>query len=714
LKKRSSDPSFRPWGRIGSPPKKHKRLLAASWALVPGSHLLKQVAVASANKAIGVDPSGKTVVWDGEKWTALPTKLAHAWIADDGTMFGADDRGAVYSNLAGDEGDAATVDLPKRISDLAIGLARRAWGSLPDSVTKSPYANRMRFLADVSQAARELGPTVLVPMGVKTAADFEASRKNVESIVALRVDGVLSGTLARLTMLREVAKRAEATREHFWGSVPGDAKFDRAGFDREFVAHLKATLAELEASHRDGAKTPAEQKAVVQLALTKMQMFTGQYAERKLNERARQREDEERRRKEAECFRSNRVCVPVPTMNSCGPWNCCRYPGIRHECRDVSWHDPACMARQLVSRAWEGIKQNISQAWEQAKNTAEKVWKSVETGAKWVNDKFEEKRKFLAEKWEQAKGLIASEWERAKELLRDPVGYVWKHMKERLLQLWDELVIKPVNKAKEALEAAVNGVRASAEGLLRDHVITPAMKWAIDKVFGDKTYEKVVDIANKILGSVEKAQARDGAAQEALEALAERDLAKFDAAFGRYEAQIADLKGMRAGGLLSGVVDYAQDRLTDFIRGKAVDLFNNVFDKFEIPLDAIKTAAVTSLGSIPFAGGILAGLADFIITEGIRWLREKAVEFVAQKVVELVTPLLNNLSAALKKVVGRAEGFLQPIIDALRPVLADVNQRVATMVASYERVAAKLKEARARIAAESASAAAEGAEGGGR
>jgi len=118
----------------------------------------------------------------------------------------------------------------------------------------------------------------------------------------------------------------------------------------------------------------------------------------------------------------------------------------------------------------------------------------------------------------------------------------------------------------------------------------------------------------------------------------------------------------------------------------------------EGPINAGKAAAVAGIGSIPFVGGVLAGAADSVITEGLKTLRKMAVDFVINEVVKFVTPFLNTVAGFLKQQGARAEAWLQPILDALKPIVASIQEKIGPAVAAYEGLAANLAKARETVA----------------
>ena len=171
-----------------------------------------------------------------------------------------------------------------------------------------------------------------------------------------------------------------------------------------------------------------------------------------------------------------------------------------------------------------------------------------------------------------------------------------------------------------------------------------------------------------------------------------------------HAAEVNKLREMKVSGLIAAIVEYAEDRLELFIRAKATGLINGAFRMVETPINIGKAAVCASVGWIPFVGGVLSGAADYLITEGLVKLREIIIEFVVGKILEFVNPMVEKLAAVLKDGGAKAEEFLQPVFDAVKPVLADIQARIDRVLAAETALSANLAKARATIASVKAGA----------
>jgi hypothetical protein len=605
-------------------------------------------------------------------------------------------------------------DLNDWIGQEARRIADGSWGRLPPKVTGSRFASRSAFVDGAYAFGRSIGPELRATVGMMSQVEFERTREGASALLGLRMEGYVNRYVSRVTTVEEVLARADQMRDGAWGALPNEAKSDRGQFDREFNDLKNALGGEIAVKYPEGATSQAMQQATIDFVIARIQGWTRSYAERKVNEWKAAREAEERRKRAPEpCDQTMRVCLPNPLKTSC----CCgrlwppRLPKctVPTECNNVPdlVARGACHARNAAKAIgnWlndigKAIGNMLSNAWNALQNLAKGAWEGIKKGAQWVADRAKEAANWVGEQVAKVGKALQELGDKLNigELFKDPVGYLWRLLRDKILQPAIKFFSEPIEAAKRALADLVEKAKNEAGKVLQEQVLVPAIKWAVNKIFGNNAFERLMGIAQRILGNVDKMLAQAEAVQAAFKALAEKNLQKFDQVMGQVKGHIDQLKEMRVSGLINAVVDYAQGRLTEFIRAKATDLLNSALNMVEGPINAGKAAAVAGIGSIPFVGGVLAGAADFVITEGLKTLRKMAVDFVINEVVKFVTPFLNTVAGFLKQQGARAEAWLQPILDALKPIVASIQEKIGPAVAAYEGLAANLAKARETVA----------------
>src|SRR5256885_9183326 len=109
---------------------------------------------------------------------------------------------------------------------------------------------------------------------------------------------------------------------------------------------------------------------------------------------------------------------------------------------------------------------------------------------------------------------------------------------------------------------------------------------------------------------------------------------------------------------------------------------------------------ISAIGSIPIVGGVIAGAADFIITQGLRLLRSKGFEFVGDQAAKLADGALDRVGRALKSgVAAGLDRTLAPLVARVQALLARAEKEIAPLRAAFARVDTELAKAKAVLAA---------------
>jgi hypothetical protein len=273
-------------------------------------------------------------------------------------------------------------------------------------------------------------------------------------------------------------------------------------------------------------------------------------------------------------------------------------------------------------------------------------------------------------------------------LLDDPIGHLWSFLRENVLAKVAEFVTAPIESAKQGLMAVIQKAIESVSNLFMEHVIQPAIRWALEKVFpgGEAGLAKMRSAISRFFGTVDGAIERVASLAEAALAVAEGNPARLRTAQEKLEAFLEKLKGLNLQTLVGILMPIAREKLEQFVRGKTIELLDGASALVEAPLEAGKTAAVTALGSIPVVGGVVAGVADGLITYGLGELRKAAFGFVGQRAAELASSALDRLSAALTQGAAVGDAWLEPAYQVLRAALSQAQSYIGPILATYERI----------------------------
>jgi hypothetical protein len=360
----------------------------------------------------------------------------------------------------------------------------------------------------------------------------------------------------------------------------------------------------------------------------------------------------------------------------------------------------------FLGKVWNGIKKGVSGAVKTVGNVvkkgAEAVGNVVKKGAEAVGKaakdvggaivKGVQGVAELAKKGVEAvgeavkKGLLA---------LKDLLSWVWNTMKDKLLHPVGDFFKNMIEKAKQAVQALVDKAKQALEGIFNGQVIIPALVWAFENIFpgGKEMLAKLRNFVERILGKAEALTARGNEFTEVVQALADRNLERYQAAMSKFEAGLTQWTNINLEQLAGQLVEYAKDRILEFVRSKTVDLLEKAYSLVERPIELGKTAALSAISTIPFVGGVLSGAADVVITLGLKMLRDLGFKFVADKVAELAGKAVDAVGGYLVRGAAALDSKLQPILAKIRPFLNQALEVANGVKTKWFTLRDKLKQA---------------------
>jgi hypothetical protein len=398
--------------------------------------------------------------------------------------------------------------------------------------------------------------------------------------------------------------------------------------------------------------------------------------------------------------------------------------------------DAARKAKELAEAAARKAREVAEAAARVAKTAAEKAAQA----AKWAAEKAAEAAKAVLEAGKKLAQLLAKVGELTKKLAEFTTGQIVEVIsaaKEGPLGLLKWVANKmppPIGKVVNALffeggsfvdrlkkvgailldglKSLVDGVKrgmqegidkvvkplvAQVTGFIEKSVLGPALEGVAGLVQGEID-DIASQVAGAILGRTEGLQARIGSLAGAIEGVANGDMSAVNSQLAAYNTSI-DTVGQ-------DVVNMALEYGLGWVRGKAVTfvmknvhkLMDQVWRWAYTGVSAARNAVQGAVGSIPFAGGVLAAAVGFLIDQAWDLLKGKVDEFLEEQVNKFAEFAMSKAKEALSGPAARAGGFLQKLVDGLRGPLQIVAQKVKALtdpiLSKYRAVVAKLQAIR--------------------
>jgi hypothetical protein len=279
--------------------------------------------------------------------------------------------------------------------------------------------------------------------------------------------------------------------------------------------------------------------------------------------------------------------------------------------------------------------------------------------------------------------------------LKDLLGWVWNTLRDKLLKPVGDFFKNMIEKAKAALQKLIDKALQALKGIFENNVLQPALSWAMEKLFpaGNSLVEKVKGFVQRILGKAEALVQRGNEFADTVQALAEKNYAKFQAAMSKFEGGLNNWTNITLEQIAGQVVESVKGKIVEFVKGKTVELLNKAYSLVEAPINLGKTAALSAISSIPFAGGALAGAADIVLTMGLKMLRDKGFEFIGEQAGNLAGKAVDWLGGYLIKGAGALDAKLKPFADRVRPIISKALEFVQGVKSKWFVLRDKLKQA---------------------
>jgi hypothetical protein len=280
----------------------------------------------------------------------------------------------------------------------------------------------------------------------------------------------------------------------------------------------------------------------------------------------------------------------------------------------------------------------------------------------------------------------------AKAQAFDPVSWVWEKFRKGVLDKVADFIRKPIEAAKKGLQSLVDKALNALKNLFMEKVLGPALNWALEKIFPGA--EKFMTYLEQALGKVESLMNAAEKYAEAVDAIIMKNAQKFESVIGQVDSSLDVIHKFNVQMVVDILLSIAKEKADAFIKAKTIELLNKAYSLVETPIELGKIAACTALGSIPVVGGLLRGAADFIITMGLKLLRTKGFEFVAQKAVELANKAIDWIGNKLKGVAAKIDVAIGPVLDKIKGFIDKAMSFVAPIKDAFNKVKSGLMKAK--------------------
>ena len=350
---------------------------------------------------------------------------------------------------------------------------------------------------------------------------------------------------------------------------------------------------------------------------------------------------------------------------------------------------------QTVGRAVGQTVQKVGQAVGQAAQKVGQAVTSVAKGALELAKKGVAGLQELAKKGLEGLKQIGELVKKGLMALGDLLKWVWETMRTKLLKPVGDFFKGLFDKAKAAMKKLVDKALGALKGIFESKVLQPAIEWALGKILpgGQATLDKVKAFVQRILGKVQALVDRGNEFAETVQALAEKNVAKYQAAFAKFEAGLTKWTNITLADIAAQLVEMVKGKIQEFVKGKTIDLLDMAYGLVEVPINAGKAAALGAIATIPFVGGLLSGAADVIITQGLKMLREMGFNFVGEQAAKLAGMVVDKIGGYLIKGAAWADNKLQPIVAKVKPLIDKAMEFVKGVKDKWFMLRDKLKQA---------------------
>ncbi len=283
----------------------------------------------------------------------------------------------------------------------------------------------------------------------------------------------------------------------------------------------------------------------------------------------------------------------------------------------------------------------------------------------------------------------------AKAAAFDPVGYVWRVFRDKVLRKVFDFIRRPFERAKAKLQSIIHSAIEKAKAFLKDRVIAPAMRWALEHIF--PAADKILTYVQQKMGDVDNLMKTGEHYAAAVDAAIMGKLAPYKEAMGGVSSTMELIQKFHVSMVVDVLVQVAKEKIDPFIKSKVLDVLNWAWGIIEGPIMTAKAAVVSLVTAIPIVGGVLAAGLDLLLTKGLQMLKDKGFAFIQEKAVELGNKAIDWIGSKLRGVAARADDKIAPILDRIRGFVAKAEGVVAKVKDAFARVNAGLDKARSTL-----------------
>lgn len=281
-----------------------------------------------------------------------------------------------------------------------------------------------------------------------------------------------------------------------------------------------------------------------------------------------------------------------------------------------------------------------------------------------------------------------------------------------------------ISELKKFVDSAKNGIKNTVDKLVKplfnkakefitNTVLKPAMEGlgALIRNGLDSVIEKV---ASAVLGKSEAFREKLDGIVGALDAVAAGDTSAVNAKLAAYNVSVETMGKDVVNLALDYGLGWVRGKVVAFVMKKVNKLMQKVWTWAYRGVSAARNAVQGAVGSVPFAGGVLAAFVGFLIDQGWEFLKGKVNEFIEAQVNKLADLAAGKARELLSGPAAKAGGAIQWLVDKIRGPLQEIAQKVkakiAPVLSQYKGLVAKLEKLRDKRSGGGA-AAAEGGDG---
>ena len=277
-----------------------------------------------------------------------------------------------------------------------------------------------------------------------------------------------------------------------------------------------------------------------------------------------------------------------------------------------------------------------------------------------------------------------------------------KRAGQALLSELKKLVDGVKNGIKNTIDKLVKPLFEKAKEFVSNTVLKPAMNGLGALIRGgiDTVVEKV---AGAVLGKSEAFREKLDGIVGALDAVAAGDTSGVNAKLAAYNLSVENLGNQAVEMALDYGLAWVRGKVVAFVMKNVNKLMQKVWTWAYRGVSLARNAVQGAVGSIPFAGGVLAAFVGFLIDQGWDFLKSKVDEFIENQITKLADLAAGKAKELLSGVAGKAGSAIQWLVDKIRGPLQEIAQKVKAkldpVLGQYRGLVSKLERLRDKRAA---------------